>query len=111
MKRSTLRLNPSLPALTALVVAVAVAVAIEPVVQVVAVVLLVLLSSLALPISMSVIRPFSHPSLNLVFTKKKLEQGVSVLFLVPLLGLHEFDSLITAVAVYALEICASVKFL
>jgi len=75
MKRSTLRLNSSLPALTALVVAVVVVVAIEPVVQVVAVVLLVLLLSLTLPTSISVIRPFSHPSLNPVFTKKKIRAG------------------------------------
>jgi len=79
MKRSTLRLNPSLLALTVLVAAVVVVVAIELVVQVVAVVLLVPLPNLTLPALMSAIRPPSHPSFNPI-SAKKLGQSVSVLF-------------------------------
>lgn len=81
MKRCTSRLTLTLPVLTAVVAAVAVVVAIGPVVWVVATVFPVLpLPRSTPPASMLVIRPPSHPLLDLPFSKK-LGQSVSVLSL------------------------------
>jgi len=92
MKRCTSRLTLTLPVLTAVVAAVAVVVAIGPVVWVVATVFPVLSLPRSTPLaSMSVIRPPSHPLLDLPFSKKIRAECICTFSLVPLLGFHEID--------------------